>query len=132
METSRSSPTQSTAFVLIVDDDPTLARVLGLAMENYGIPAIVCGSADIGLDWINANPGQLALLLTDIMMPGEVDGLGLARQVAEHSPDIPIIIMSGGTWSRDFPAYHILDKPFDLAALMTLVRSALVLPQSAK
>lgn len=127
METLRGPPANSSSFVLILDDDPTLARVLGLAMENYGIPAVVLGNADNGLDWINANPGQLALLLTDVLMPGEIDGLDLARKVAERSPDIPIIIMSGGSWSRDFPAYLILDKPFDLTALMTVVREALAL-----
>ena len=128
METLRGPPANSSSFVLILDDDPTLARVLGLAMDNYGIPAVVLGNADNGLDWINANPGQLALLLTDVLMPGEIDGLDLARKVAERSPDIPIIIMSGGSWSRDFPAYLILDKPFDLTALMTVVRDALALP----
>lgn len=127
METLRGPPANSSSFVLILDDDPTLARVLGLAMENYGIPAVVLGNADNGLDWINANPGQLALLLTDVLMPGEIDGLDLARKVAVRSPDIPIIIMSGGSWSRDFPAYLILDKPFDLTALMTVVREALAL-----
>ena len=128
METLRGPPANCSSFVLILDDDPTLARVLGLAMDNYGIPAVVLGSADNGLGWINANPGQLALLLTDVLMPGEIDGLDLARKVAERSPDIPIIIMSGGSWGRDFPAYLILDKPFDLTALMTVVREALALP----
>ncbi|MBD9503755.1 response regulator [Pseudomonas sp. PDM23] len=128
METLRGPPTECVTYVLILDDDSTLARVLGLAMEDYGIPAIVLGSADDGLAWINANPSQLALLLTDISMPGEIDGLELARQIAQRSPSIPIIIMSGGYWSRDFPAYRFLDKPFDLTALMTTVKEALALP----
>ncbi|MBD9630005.1 response regulator [Pseudomonas sp. PDM18] len=125
METLRGPLTKNVTYVLILDDDSTLARVLGLAMEDYGVPAIVLGNADDGLDWINANPGQLALLLTDVSMPGEIDGVELARQIAERFPDIPIIIMSGGSWSRDFPTYRFLDKPFDLTALMTTVEEAL-------
>ncbi|MDF3864192.1 response regulator [Pseudomonas denitrificans (nom. rej.)] len=125
METSaRDRP----EHVLILDDDATLTRVLGLAMEYQGIPSVAFGNADDGLVWINANPGQLALLLTDISMPGSIDGAELARQVAERMPDVPIIIMSGGSWSSDLPECQFLDKPFDLKALTTIIKGALGRP----
>lgn len=128
MVTLQGPPRDSPDYVLILDDDSTLARVLGLALEDHGIPSVILGNADDGLDWINANPGQLALLLTDISMPGAMNGAELARQVAERFPDIPIIIMSGGAWCRSFSAYRFLEKPFDLSTLMVTVNEALGLP----
>ncbi|MBD9503767.1 response regulator [Pseudomonas sp. PDM23] len=110
METLRGPLTKNVTYVLVLDDDSTLARVLGLAMEDYGIPAIVLGNADDGLDWINTNPGQLALLLTDISMPGEIDGVELARQIAERSPDIPAALGAETSQRIDFSTSHLISR----------------------
>lgn len=125
MDKLGSPPAAPPSYVLILDDDSNLARMLGLAMEDHGIEAVVLGNADDGLAWINGNPGQLALLLTDISMPGSIDGAELARQVAQRFPAIPIIIMSGDAWSDDYPACRFLDKPFDLPTLTGLIDEAL-------
>lgn len=125
MDTCPIPPTKSTGYVLILEEDFALAKILGLAMENFGIPAIVLGNAKDGLEWIRANPGRLALLLTDISMSGGSGCVELARRVSNAYPNVPIITMSAGGESPDFQTYRVLDKPFDLTALLTTITAAM-------
>ncbi|HEY5433641.1 MAG TPA: response regulator [Candidatus Limnocylindrales bacterium] len=80
-----------------------------------------------GLDtWV----GPIDLLLTDVSMPGELDGIALAAVVAERRPEIPVVLMSGdaGSLERATGAPGVsatLAKPFTLEALCeALARAA--------
>ena len=98
--------------------------------------------AGLGYDVISAADGGEALaliergmrpdlLLTDVLLPGGMDGLQVAEQVLRRLPGLPVIYMSGYvenidlTKSRLEPQVNLLLKPFRRAALASIVRARL-------
>ena len=80
--------------VLVVDDEP-LVRMLGAdIMEDAGFGVVEAGDAAEALERLRDHP-DVRVLFTDINMPGELDGLDLARMVQEQRPDIRLLIASG-------------------------------------
>lgn len=108
-------------IVLILEDDATLASLLEMLMADYSVPALVLGSAESGLEWIRANPGQLRLLISDVNLAGEMTGDALAAQVLVEMPETPVILMSGAPPCDDFPACKFLRKPIRLEQLLAVM-----------
>lgn len=79
--------------VLVVEDNNTLRRVVVRQLTDLGYRAIATRDAAEALERLTQ--GDIALLFTDIVMPGEVDGFGLARLVQQRWPSIRIVLTSG-------------------------------------
>jgi CheY-like chemotaxis protein len=91
---------------------------------------------DAGFDTVNAESGDAAaqllahedvrLVVTDINMPGRLDGIALAMAARQRHPGIPVIFISGQSaklldaWALDDPA-AFLQKPFSFKMLVTAV-----------
>jgi CheY-like chemotaxis protein len=74
------------------------------------------------------NASQIDLLLTDVIMPGGLNGRELADRLSGERPDLKVILMSG--YNSDLaekiqPHSHILPKPFSLESLTETVRNCL-------
>lgn len=72
--------------VLVVEDDPTLRWLMAEAVEHLGYGVTECASADEALGVLE-RAKSFALLITDVRMPGSIDGLGLAKIVWLTRPD---------------------------------------------
>jgi len=71
------------------------------------------------------------LLFTDVALPGQLDGLALARKVTDCYGTIPIVLTTGYTRAFDSdPEFPVLRKPYQISALGRLIHQALY-PQSA-
>jgi CheY-like chemotaxis protein len=109
--------------VLVVEDDPTIARVLEEALqeEGYVVETAVDGQAV----W-SALSVEPAVILLDINMPG-MDGIQVARRLRAdaRTKRIPIILMSAAyrlrERAREAPVDALLPKPFDLTEMLTVV-----------
>ena len=113
--------------ILVVEDEEALREVVErvLTRNGYEVLALPCGKEALKI--LAEDEGRIALLLTDVVMPG-VSGPELARQAAEIRPDVRHIFMSGypdhltgGVGTGD--AY--LQKPFTADALLAKVRATL-------
>src|SRR6202043_3839889 len=94
------------AVVLVVEDE-MLLRMRAIDMvEDAGYTSVEAVDADEAVAILESR-SDIALLFTDIQMPGSMDGLGLARAVHERWPPIKIILVSG-----QLKAAHI-DIPAD-------------------
>ena len=94
--------------------------------EQLGYRVLSVQSAPAALQLL-ASGEAVDLVFTDIIMPGELDGMALARQVKEKYPDIAVLLTSGyakavNTLEANFP---ILRKPYQLATLARAIRDAL-------
>src|SRR4051794_1227749 len=78
--------------VLVVDDDPRLREYMRINLELEGYQVLEAGSAEEGLQAIEAQEPRLILL--DVMMPG-TDGWEMLRRVQERHGAIPVIMYSG-------------------------------------
>lgn len=127
-------PDENAPLVLYVEDEPALLDLGVAALEEGGfrVEAIRSGAEAIrALE--KPNPAFRALV-TDIDLPGGVDGWGVAKRARELFPDLPVIYSSGGSsddWaSKGVPGSVMLAKPFALAQLMVAVSNATLGPQS--
>ena len=97
-----SSPTN----VLVVEDEMVLRMRAVDIVEDAGFTAVEAVNADEALAILEAR-SDIALLISDIQMPGSMDGLKLAHAVHERWPNIKIILVSGQVKVSD------VDKPVD-------------------
>ena len=120
--------------VHVVDDDPAVRDSLALLLQSAGISVCVYDSAAALL---NVAPTlDAGCVLTDVRMP-EIDGLTLQRNLAVLNPGLAVVVMTG---HADVPiavaalkagARDFLEKPFDDARLIGVVKEALALSQQA-
>lgn len=80
--------------VLVVEDEFLIRMTLAEALIDEGFDVIEAESGDDALPILKSDPA-IKLLLTDIQLPGVLNGRMLATQAREHIPSLPIIFMTG-------------------------------------
>ena len=119
-------PDRSTVpqLVLVVEDD-TLLRMQTVDMvEDAGYSSIEAVDADAAFAILESRP-DIALLLTDIQMPGSMDGLMLAHTVYKRWPSIKIILVSGKLKLSSIdtpPDSRFFDKPLDSGKMVSEIQ----------
>jgi DNA-binding response OmpR family regulator len=113
--------------ILVVDDDPDVARVLVelLTEEGYRVRCVFDGQA--ALREIARDPPDL--VLADVVMP-KIDGVTLANQLWPRGRGVPIVLLSAVYADVDLPGVHFLPKPFELDELLGVITRILG-PQEA-
>lgn len=124
--------TESTPVVLVVEDD-WLLRLLAIEMvEDTGLVAVEAANADEAIAILERR-ADIALIFTDIDMPGSMDGLKLAHAVRRRWPPVKIIIVSGKTLltDDDLPSdTRFFPKPYSVPGMIAELQS-LAAPPSA-
>ena len=103
-------------IALLAEDEPILRMVAADMLEDEGFEVFATASAREALDTLMRHP-TAALLMTDVQMPGEMDGFALAREVARRMPGVAIIVCSGRLRPEPGempPGAHFTDKPFNV------------------
>ena len=80
--------------VLVVEDDPFIRMDLAAMVEDAGFDVFEASDADEAVTVLECQPA-IQLLVTDIDMPGSMDGLELARMTRDRWPPVKIIVTSG-------------------------------------
>ncbi|WP_113177719.1 response regulator [Rhizobium sp.] len=107
-------------IVLVVDDEP-LVRMLAVEVaEEAGFEVLEASNADEAVILLETVPG-IRILMTDVDMPGSMDGLKLAAAVRDRWPPVEIIVVSGMQRPRihELPERAIFfDKPYDIGKMV--------------
>ena len=117
--------------ILIVEDDPAVREISAMCLEQVGYSVVVTSDAVEGLTKWEEHGQRFDLLLTDMVMPGGMSGLKLARLLKEMKNSLKVIIVSGysaeasnsKTPFTDVGTY--LPKPIDRVTLLAAVRKSL-------
>jgi CheY-like chemotaxis protein len=112
------------AAVLIVEDEPLIRMGAVSLIEDAGFEVYEAGSAEAAIALIELHD-EIALIFTDVDMPGSMDGLKLAHYVRGRWPPIKIIVTSGHVKVDDesLPAGALfIPKPYDAAEITHKVR----------
>ena len=80
--------------ILVAEDDKNIRPILVAILEKAGYGVTVARSGDEALAIFEASP-TIDLLLTDIMMPGNLQGVALSKAVRDKVADLPVVFMSG-------------------------------------
>jgi CheY-like chemotaxis protein len=93
------------ATILIVENEAIVRIELVAQLTDLGLKVLVASDADEAIALLDSHQ-EIKLLLTDITMPGSMDGIRLAHHVRKRWPPIKIIVMSGrpGTSLGDLPS----------------------------
>lgn len=113
----------SQRVILVVDDDPLLNSVTVNIFEDAGFVALAAADADEAMAILESR-SDIALLLTDINMPGSIDGLALAHEVRKRWPSIKIVIVSSRVPESVLPAgSRFFRKPYYAETIISEIRS---------
>jgi two-component system, cell cycle sensor histidine kinase and response regulator CckA len=123
--------TQGRGTILLVEDEPSLRKLVARVLGGLGYRVLTAGTAAEALSLLGAAESRPGLLLTDVVLPGEMQGDDLARELVLRQPDLPVLYMSG--YSRQAisqdgrlsEGVNLLEKPFTAEALSTAVRALL-------
>jgi two-component system NtrC family sensor kinase len=110
--------------VLLVEDNKEVAAILAEYLEQLGFAADHVWNASEAMRNLRSK-GPYRLVVTDILMPGSVTGLELARMVRENYSDIPILLTTGYSERAQeavLEGFSVLQKPYDLETLSGAVR----------
>jgi CheY-like chemotaxis protein len=112
--------------VVLVVEDEMLLRMRAVDMvEDAGFTSVEAVDADEAVAILEAR-SDVALMLTDIQMPGSMDGLQLAHIVHQRWPSIRIILVSGQLNLADADIPHdsrFFGKPLDTAKMIVQIRT---------
>lgn len=115
-------------LILVVDDDEIIRDLLCEVLETEGFAPHAFESADLALDFLHKMSGSVGLLLTDVNMPGNIDGADLAKISNREWPLIPIVVMSGVENLQSMAIGQtawFIRKPFSIDAMLACIRNAL-------
>jgi len=110
--------------LLVVEDDLLVRLTLVDALTDSGFDVVEAVDAEEALDLLG-HRGDIVALLTDISLPGGMDGFALAREARQMHPDLPVLYASG-RFSAAEPARSVanarfLAKPFMPALAATVL-----------
>lgn len=115
-------------LILVVEDDPLILEFLCEILQEEGFVVEPQISADAASQYLEQHAHKVRMLLTDITMPGELNGADLANQFGDRWPDKPIMIMSGYETPQSSGVRHevsFIKKPWALGQLLDCVEGAL-------
>ncbi len=111
--------------ILCVEDDPVVAETISSLLSALDARVVLVDSADAAIE---ADFSAIDLVLSDVMMPGSMDGIGLVNWLASRHPRLPVVLASGYLVDPGrLETVHVqfLRKPYTLAALAQAIASAL-------
>jgi DNA-binding response OmpR family regulator len=115
--------------ILVVDDDPPILQAVRRILEQADYVVLTSPSGDHAWDVIKRGHARVNLVLTDIVMPGSIDGLSLAAKIFRRREKLPVLFVTGALPEGDERLAEItrkkllLRKPFSPKQLVEFIDS---------
>ena len=111
--------------VLLVEDDNEVAALTREMLTCLGFSVVHVASPDAALGAL-ANARSIDIVLSDIMMPGGVSGLDLAREIRRRQPNLPVVLVTGYAEAAvNIADGKLLLKPYTLESLAEVLNAEL-------
>ncbi len=112
--------------ILIVEDNAQVSQVSQMLLGEVGYDVVAVDGPHAALALLEKD-NAVDLVFSDIVMPGEMDGIALAEEIRRRFPELPVLLTSGysNAAQRAEALYPILRKPYELSGLAGAVKSAL-------
>ena len=113
--------------ILVIDDEALIRRTVGKRLQSAGYDVL---EAETGQQALERAATGVDLAILDYRLP-DIDGLAVLKQLKQLDPDILVILLTAyanvesAVSAMKLGAFHFLNKPFDLEALVALVEQAL-------
>lgn len=129
--TVRGAIPRGTETILLVEDEDDVRQLVQMILTEQGYYVLEAGYGQQALEVCDQYEGPIHLLLTDVIMPGGMNGRDLADRLQPLYPDMKVLYMSGYTENTIIhhgvldESLELLQKPFTLDVLARRVRSVL-------
>lgn len=115
--------------ILLIEDEPSVTAFVRAALERHGYGVVPAASGEEGLERLRS--GAFGGVISDIRMPGAVNGAEVHEWIRQHRPELRerIILMSGDTANSktqallDGSGVPCIEKPFRVEKLISMVES---------
>ncbi len=113
--------------VLVVEDEPVVRDLIVEVLGDLGYTALQAADARAGLALLRA-PGRIDLVISDVGLPGGLDGRQMVDAARPHRPDLKVLFITGYAENATFgnghlePGMRMITKPFPVEALAARVR----------
>ena len=120
---------RSRSRILIVEDNRPVAAILSRILERQGYQVTLAVDGDEALERFGSD-GPFGLLITDLVLPGGLNGLSLIRELQRRQRSLPVILLTGypvmaeELGLNERKDLHLLMKPVPIAELTETVSSA--------
>jgi DNA-binding response OmpR family regulator len=113
--------------VLLVEDEVLVRLSIADELRQAGLTVLEAANADEASTVLESHAQRVGLVLTDIQMPGRIDGSGLVRVVRERYPDVRVIVLSGAQPDKltEVGADAVLAKPHSTVELVAHIKRLL-------
>ena len=111
------------SVILLVEDEPLTRMDACMGLQEAGFEVLDAPDAETALKLVRMR-SDIAVLFTDVQMPGMMDGIELARMVHALRPDIRILVTSGGLKLRDedLPDHaRFVPKPYEVEGVARVI-----------
>ena len=123
----------ATRTVLVVEDEPLVRELIVAEFEDAGFRVREAEDGEGAMSALDEQGADIHLLFTDIRLPGDMDGWGIAQEARRRRPDLPVIYATG--YSVDAPRLVsggcLLTKPYRPAAIIETARALGVFASAA-
>lgn len=133
MDTPTRSASTSNLLAVVAEDELLLQALVREVLKQEGFHVETFGTADAALQFLELHWQQVNVVVSNVRMPGVIDGVQLARIVSERWPGVPFVLMSGYAGLRnDIPSgIPFLHKPWTLDQLTEAVWNVVPHPGSS-
>lgn len=118
-------PTNPLPRILVVEDEFLIRLTLVEALTDEGFDVVEAETGDEALPVLEAD-GSIGILLTDIQLPGSLDGNALAARARVRRPNLPVLFMTGRPdptrEANGSPRDYYISKPYTLSEICAAVR----------
>jgi CheY-like chemotaxis protein len=117
--------------ILLVEDEAPVCELVSRVLRKYGYKVLSAGDGVEAIEIWRDHKDEIALLLTDLVMPNNINGRELAEKLCAERPDLKVIFTSGYSADivgRDFklePELNFLQKPYHPQTLALTIRRCL-------
>lgn len=123
-------PEDRKAVVLLVEDEVLIRMATSDYLQECGFKVLEASTAAEAVTMIQSSESPIDVVFSDIRMPGEMDGFGLAKWIREHRPGMSILLTSGDAKMADTATglcekLDIVPKPYDFPFAVARIRQLL-------
>ena len=111
--------------ILIVEDNEKVGDLAAQLLKDLGYTTTWVGDSASALEMLEMHPGGFDLVFSDVVMPGAMNGVELARDLKQRFPMLPVVLTSGYSdvlASGGAAGFELLRKPYSVEALSHLMR----------
>jgi DNA-binding response OmpR family regulator len=108
----------SMPLVLVADDEPLILQYIARVLQSANYRVITVNTVEGAWKIFGRRQPEIELVLTDVVMPGSVDGMDLADRIHQLDPSLPVLFITGGLSESDprtalmVEKQLVLRKPF--------------------